>query len=434
MKARTILPAAVVAVAVGVGAVLGATVPQVARTAHWLLESIAPSSAQEAARGRAGGGDGHAGGHGGHAHAHGPGEAHAEEGGEGSLTLTAEQIEAAGIRLAEVGGGTIARRVTVPGTVAANADRLARVPARVAGIVAELRRRPGDQVAAGEVLAVVESREIAEAKADYLAALRTEALARTTAERERRLWERRVTAEQDHLKAQAEAEEARIRLDLAQAKLAALGLGPEEIAALRRQPLGALRRQEIHAPLAGRVIERRVALGAAVAPETETFVVADLSVVWVEMAIAADDLAQVHEGQDVVIAGQGTDRRGEGRVIFISPVLDAESRTARAVAEFPNPDGAWRPGAFVSAAIATDERAVDVVVPPDALQTMGGETVVFVRTAEGFERREVVLGRRDERGTEVVFGLDAGETIAVTNTFVLKAELGKSEAAHGHAH
>jgi cobalt-zinc-cadmium efflux system membrane fusion protein len=65
---------------------------------------------------------------------------------------------------------------------------------------------------------------------------------------------------------------------------------------------------------------------------------------------------------------------------------------------------------------------------------MGSETVVFVRTAEGFERREVVLGRRDERGAEVVFGLDAGETIAVTNTFVLKAELGKSEAAHGHAH
>ena len=361
----------------------------------------------------------------GHAH---EGEAHAE----GELHMSAEQIEAAGIRLLEIGGGIIARQVTVPGTITASADRLARVPARVAGTVAELRRRLGDQVAAGDVLAVVESREIAEAKADYLAALRSEALARTTFERERRLWERKISAEQDFLKARTEAEEARIRVDLTRAKLSALGLGLNEINALPGQPTDALRRQEVRAPLAGRITDRRIDLGGAVSPDTEAFVVADLSAVWVEMTVPAGDLAYVREGQMVRVPSPGSGEPGEGRIIFLSPVLDNQTRTARAVAELPNPEGVWRPGAFVTASIATEEQAVELLVPTDALQTIEGETVVFVRTAEGFEKREVVLGRRDEGGAEVVFGLDAGEQIATANSFVLKAELGKSEAGHEH--
>lgn len=351
-------------------------------------------------------------------------EAHAE----GELHLTAEQIEAAGIQMAEVSGGTIARHVTVPGTVTASADRLARVPARVAGTVTELRRRLGDTVASGDVLAVVESREIAEAKAGYLAALRTEALARTTADRERRLWERKISAEQDFLKARTDAEEARIQLDLSRAKLSALGLGAQEITALPGQPTEALRRQEVRATLAGRVTDRRIDVGASVSPETEAFVVADLSVVWVEMTISASDIAFVREGQTVAVAG--ADQPVEGKIIFLSPVLDNQTRTARAVAELPNPDGAWRPGAFVTAAIATAEQPVARRVALEALQTVEAKTVVFVRTEEGFETRQVTLGRRDERAAEVLSGLEPGEQVATTGSFVLKAELGKAEAEH----
>lgn len=370
----------------------------------------------------------------GHGHNHGPGEAHEEGENEGAISLTEEQIRAAGIEVGAVGGGVIARRVTVPGTIAPNADRLARVAARVTGTVVELRRRLGESVAVGDVLAVVESREIAEAKAEYLAALRTEALARNTAERERRLFERRVSPEQDALKAQTEAEEARIRLDLARAKLAALGLSTAEIEALPQQPIASLRRQEIRAPIAGRITERRLDLGAAVAPDTLAFVVADLSAVWVEMAVPGGEVGDIRDGQAVLVRRQDAEPAGEGRIIFASPVLDTETRTARVVAELPNPSGAWRPGSFVTATIATEEHEVEIRIPQAALQTMGMETVVFVRTEQGFERREVVVGRRDEQVAEIVFGLDAGERIAVSNTFVLKAEIGKAEAAHGHAH
>ncbi|MBL6454979.1 efflux RND transporter periplasmic adaptor subunit [Belnapia sp. T6] len=361
------------------------------------------------------------------------GQDHAEEAhGEGELHLTAEQIEAAGIRLADIGEGRIARQLSAPGTITASADRLARVPARVAGTVTELHRRLGDQVAAGEVLAVVESREMAEAKATYLAAVRAEALARTTAERERRLWERKISAEQDFLKARTEAEEARIRVDLSRAKLSALGLGTAEIEALPSQPTDALRRQEIRAPLAGRVTDRRIDIGTSVSPETEAFVVADLSVLWVELAISASDLAHLREGQAVHLTGGATGQAGEGKVVFVSPMLDSQTRTARAVAELPNPDGRWRPGAFVTAGIATEAQSVALSVPTEALQTVEGRTVVFVRTEGGFIKREVVLGRRDERSAELVSGAQAGEQVATANSFVLKAELGKGEAEHAH--
>jgi cobalt-zinc-cadmium efflux system membrane fusion protein len=307
--------------------------------------------------------------------------------------------------------------------VAANADRLAHVPARVAGIVTALNKRLGDMAAAGEVLAVVESAEIAAAKGDYLATSRTTELARVTFEREQRLWQRKVSAEQDFLKARTEWQEAQIRLDLARQKLAALGLGQAEVEALRRR--------EVRAPIAGRITARPKMLGDAVSAEAEVYTLADLSTVWVEMAVPPADLAFVKEGMAVRIRGEG-EARGEGRVVFLSPVLDPETRSARAVVEAPNPEGAFRPGGFATAEVATEERRVDVLVPRAAVQEIGGESVVFVRTPDGFEKREVVLGRGDREGVEVVFGLDEGERYAAANTFVLKAELGKSEAEHAH--
>ena len=341
----------------------------------------------------------------------------------GVVRMDEEGIQEAGIRTALADGGVVARHVRVPGTVVANADRLVRVPARVSGVVAELHRRPGDQVAIGDLLAVVGSREIADAKSEYLAAHRAEQLARTTFERERRLWDRRVSAEQDFLRARADWDAARIRLDLAQQKLAALGLGEAEIAALPRQPTAALPRKEIRAPIVGRITERSVDIGGAVSPETQAFVVADLSSVWVETAVPAADLAFVREGQPVTVVGPVPGLRGEARLIFVSPTLDSQTRAARAVAEMPNPDGAWRPGIFVAASVQTAEQPVQVLLPREAVQTVDGRPVVFVRTDQGFEKREVTLGRGDDRAVEVVSGLAAGEPVAVVKTFLLKAEL-----------
>lgn len=412
---------AVPVLAVLAGLALAAAVPSIPLTAR-RLAGLPVVPAAEAARQAAAAPATDAHGHGAGAH---------DEAEEGKIAMTAEQVDAAGIQVAPVGSGVLVSRVAVPGVLAASQDRLARVTARVGGTVAEVRKGLGEQVARGDVLVVIESREIADAKGEFLAASRTAALAETTLAREARLWKQRISAEQDFLQARGSAEEARIRVDLARQKLSALGLSDAEVAGLPRQPVAALRRLEVRAPIAGQVTARAAVLGAAVGGDAELFTVADLSALWVEMAIPPRDLPMARQGQSVTVSGEG-DAKGAGRIVFLSPLLDPETRSARAVAELDNAEGLWRPGAFVTANLATAEQAVDVVVPRDAVQEVEGAKVVFVRTPEGFEKREVALGREDAAGFEAIFGLDAGTEIAVGNAFALKAELGKSEAGHSH--
>ncbi len=319
----------------------------------------------------------------------------------GVVKLAPDQISAAGIDVAEVGKGAVARRIVVPGTITIHADRIARISVKLSATVAELRKKIGDSVARDEVLAVLESREVADAKSDYLAARLTNEL------------------QQDLFK---------MKLDITRQKLIALGVDDQEIAGLPTLAERLLPRQDVRSPIAGRVVERKVDLGTAVGRdnlETELFVVADLDRVWVDLAVSPTDLPSIKEGQAVVIASRSVPQKAEGRVIFISPLLDKETRTARVVAEIDNADGRWRPGSFVSATLATDERPAAIVVPVAAVQSIGGEKVVFRRTPEGFQMRPIVTGRSDERWTEVTGGLQAGEPIAVSNTFLLKSELMK---------
>lgn len=235
---------------------------------------------------------GHSHGKTGGGHGHGEGE---EEG--DPLKLTAEQIQQSGITVAEATEGDLVRTTTFPGTVTANPDRMAIVAAKASGVVIDLKKRLGDTVAKGELLATIESREIAEVKGELLAAQRTEALARNTHDREKNLWEKKISSEQDFLTARTALEEARIRVDLARQKLAALGLNPTDLARMSGSGSG-LQILEIRSPIAGRVVERRGAIGASVPAETELFTIADLSAVWVEASVAPGDLAFVKEGED----------------------------------------------------------------------------------------------------------------------------------------
>jgi cobalt-zinc-cadmium efflux system membrane fusion protein len=215
-------------------------------------------------------------------------------------------------------------------------------------------------------------------------------------------------------------------MEVARQKLSALGLSESQIAALPQQPVDSLPQQEIRAPIKGRVVERKVDLGMAVGRdnlETELFVIVDLDRVWVDLAVSPADLTAVKEGQPVVVTTRAIKDRAQGEIVFISPALDKETRSARVIAEIANPAGIWRPGSFVTAAIAVEEQPASLVVPNSAIQTIEGNKVVFVRTPDGFEKRAVVSARSDHRFTEIAAGLQPGEVIAATNTFPLKAEL-----------
>jgi membrane fusion protein, heavy metal efflux system len=348
-----------------------------------------------------------------------------------SIRLTNDQIEMAGIELAPVQDGTLVRRIVVPGTIVPHADRIVRVSAKLSGTVAELRKKLGDPVARGEVIAVLESREVANATSEYLAARLNSDLQQNISQRDQALWDRHIIADQPLLRSQGAAAQARVTFDIALQKLLALGVTEDEITALPGEPETSLRRQEIRAPISGRVVDRKVDIGAVVGRdnlETELFTVADLDRVWVELAVGPSDLPIVRDGQTVSVAAHGLSSRAVGSIVFISPMLDRDTHSARVVAEIANPDGNWRPGSLVHAVVSVEERSLALAVPASAVQTIDRMRIVFVRTPTGFDRRRVTMGDGDDRLFEVLSGVRSGETIAVTNTFALKAELLKSLA------
>jgi cobalt-zinc-cadmium efflux system membrane fusion protein len=343
------------------------------------------------------------------------------------IRMNQERIALAKIEQIKVGPATMATRLSVPAVIAPDADHVAHVSVKLSGTVAELRKNIGDEVEKGEVLGALESREVADAKSEYMAARLSNDLQQDLAARDKVAWGSKAIPEQQYIRSRNAASQTAMRLDIARQKLLALGVNESEISAIPQAPEGTLRLQNVRAPISGRVAERKVDLGTAVGRdnlETELFVIVDLSRVWVEMAVNSSDLPAVREGQSVAVSVRGG-LVGTGKIIFVSPLLDKDTRAARVVATLNNPDRLWRPGSFVTAAIAVDSRTVAVAVPAAAVQSMNGRKVVFVRTSEGFEKRDVVLGLRDDGMVEVTSGLAAGETIASSNTFSLKAELSK---------
>jgi len=364
--------------------------------------------------------------------AHAENAADAEHHNDGLIKLDDAQIDSGKFTVAEAGPGMLAKRIRVSGAIVPSGDRIARVAVRLLGTVAELRKRLGDPVQAGEVVAVIESREVADAKSEYLGARLVFDLQQTLFSRSQRLFDGKVISENDFLRARTTFEDARVKIETARQKLFALSLTAEQIEASPQQPVEILRRQELRAPISGRVAERRVELGSLVGregQESELFVIVDLAVVWADLAVPPSELANIHEGQQIAIRIGGGEP-SPATIMFVSPLLDRDTRAARVVASVDNASRAWHPGTFVTAEIPTEEVKAEIVVPLMAVQAIKGGSTVFIRTADGFEARKVAVGRQDGRAAEITSGLSPGERIATSNTFVLKSDLGKAEADH----
>lgn len=362
-----------------------------------------------------------------HGHAHGSGEQESE----GLIKLSAAQIEDSGIGMAPVMSGKLVKEVAVPGRIAINADAQAKIVPKLSGTAARIEKQLGEAVQKGDLLAALESREMADAKAEYLASWRAEELAQSIFEREERLWNQKVTAEQDYLTAKNGHQAAKIKLDLAHQRLHTIGLSDDEIKNLPKiADEGQYRFYEIRSPIDGRVTTRDIVLGQVVGTDREIFTIADLAKVWVEMAISPGDLTFAREGQEVRVAAG--EQKGTGKIIALSPVIDPETRSAKAIAELDNAGNVWKLGDYVNARLMSGEQEANLIVPQAAIQTVNGNKVVFVSEGGGFRARPVTTGRSDSMNVEVLSGLEFGETIATSNTFTLKAELGKSEAEHEH--
>lgn len=339
---------------------------------------------------------------------------HAGEGAEGALEMTPEALEASGVVVQPVGVGGFAGEILAQATVTAAPDGQAVLTARAAGAVTRIYKRLGDPVRAGETLAVVESREAAQIAADRTVAAARADLAEKALARERRLFEQRVSARQDYEQAQAQAAAANAEARRARSAAGAANLTSDG------------RGVAVSSPISGRVTAAAASLGAYVQPETELFRVADPRRVQVEASVSGPDAARVAPGDRAVVE-TADGRTLEGRVRSITPALDAQTRAATAVLDAPA--AGLQPGQSLRARITPrgSGASTGAVVPEEAVQTVEGRDVVFVRTARGFQATPVRVGQRGGGRAEILGGLKPGQAIAARGAFLLKAELGKGE-------
>jgi cobalt-zinc-cadmium efflux system membrane fusion protein len=345
--------------------------------------------------------------------------------GEKIVHLDEAAVKESGIETATAGPGTLQVHETLSGEIAFNSDSLAHIVPRVPGVVREVHKNLGDIVRTGDVLAVLESRDLADAKAAYLAALARLALAQANFTREERLQQEKITAEKDFLESKQALAEAEITLRSAEQKLHALSLTEADVQALPSHSETSYTRYEITAPIDGTVVEKHIVLGEVFKDDSNPcFVIADLTSVWVDLKVHQQDLSHIRPGQAVVING-GADLQTEGTIAFVSNIVSETSRMAFARMTIPNPEGCWRPGLFVTGQVVIDEVSVPVVVSKDALVRLDGQACVFLQTDRGFMPQAVMVGRSNESSVEITAGLEAGQGYVSRGAYALKSELNK---------
>jgi cobalt-zinc-cadmium efflux system membrane fusion protein len=358
----------------------------------------------------------------------GKGDEHDEgkHGGEagGVIRFSDDQIKLAGITMQTAAAAHLDTFIRMPGQIALNEDRTAHVTPRAPGAVQAVEATLGQRVRKGDVLAVIASAEIANQRGELAALEKRVAYARSVYASEKTLWEEKISARQDYLKAESELREAEIGLQIARQKLAALGG--------QRGGSGASNRLQVRAPFGGTIVEKHVALGEVVGADTRIFTVSDLASVWADVVVPAKDLDIVRVGTDAVIRSVASSTTAPGKVSFVSSLIGEESRSAKARVVLSNPKSAWRPGLFVNVDIVTGSAQVPLAVSREALQTIEGRQVVFKRVDEGFVAQPVSTGRSDGRLVEIVSGMKAGEQYAGAGSFAIKAEQAKGDAEHAH--
>jgi membrane fusion protein, heavy metal efflux system len=322
----------------------------------------------------------------------------------------------AGLTFAAAESGELAPLVHVTGTVTFDPDRVAAVGARIAGRVRKVDKLEGDLVKRGDVLAEIESAELGEAQAALISA-RAQALAASANEqREKALAEAKISSFRDAELAAASAAAARAELLAAESRVHAMGGRADG------EP-GVLLLQS---PLAGKVVTRNLSRGQFVEPTLTAFKVADLSRVFVELAVFERDVAAIRRGDKVEITPtSGSAAAVSGTVAYAGDEIDLETKTAAVRVIVEQPAIPLRPGQSVLAKIQTQTRAPNaLLLPREAVTSVDGKTTVFVaHDATSVEPRALQIGLQDAKHVEVLDGVRAGERVVVSGVFALKSEI-----------
>lgn len=436
---------------------------------------------------------------------------------EARAELSEESVKNAGIIVSPVGPAQLNNTLKLTGEIGLNEEKLVHIVPRLDGIAKRVFKDLGDKVAKGEIMALLDSRELADAKTNYLAALKQSKLAladlkretllfkntsimldllsqeknleiiyaelkglqigesrqllipaygklnlaKSVYLREKGLFGKGISSQSEYLAAvedfkSAEARYAALRekisydgqwavrqkqrnsemetlkLQTARQQLFTLGLGRIEVESLTGQDGSLYTQYELRAPVSGVVIQKHLTTGEAVKGDDAIFLLADLSDVWVNIAIPSKDLKFVELGQKVIVRDENLEMEAIGKMTYLSSIIDEKTRTITGRVVIPNRQGRWRPGGFVTVELIFEERRVPLAVTAESIQTIRDWSVVFVKYGNFFEARPLELGESDGRWIEVLDGLKRGEQYVSQNSFSVKAEIEKSSATHSH--
>lgn len=342
---------------------------------------------------------------------------------EPGLRLSAEELQAAGVKVAPLQEQDVNEQVVVTATIQANQDKLARIAPRVGGRVTKVMANLGDKVDLGQPLALIDSIEIGEAQSAYAQALTEHALAKASVERAEKLYADQIIPQKDYLRIRADFEKSKAVLRAANDRRQALGIAGQTGSTTTGPSVFA-----VLAPFAGTIIEKQAVLGELGQSEKPLFSIADLSSVWIETNLYEKDLGKIKTGAPALVTTEAyPGETFKGRVTYISSVMDKESRTVRARVEVPNPDTRLKLEMFATAAIAATRMSKALLLPDDAVVLIQGQPTAFVQDASGFEARAVDLGDKLNGKVVLKAGIRPGENVVTSGAYALKAKMMKAQ-------
>jgi cobalt-zinc-cadmium efflux system membrane fusion protein len=332
-----------------------------------------------------------------------------------------------------------AASVTLPGVLRLNEQRTVQITSLLEGKVVSLGAELGASVRKNQVLVTIHAPALAQAKTAFLQAAARAELTTREYERARMLLQQEATDQKEALRRKAEFESANIEFGVAESNLHSFGLDQPSVDALlrhARQPGEGNRHDEladpylqVTSPIDGRIIERDVITGQHILPEQTLFTVADLSTLWAVLDAREPDLPFLATGRKVRIrTGVYAGRTWDGRILHVGDVVDEKSRTVKVRVETQNDGLPLKPNMYIQGEVLEAVSTRDVLtVPAEAVQTINGEPVVFVRVGtDRFAVRPVEPGDRNGDRRIILRGLDGTEAVVLTGAFNLKGELLKS--------
>ncbi len=370
-----------------------------------------------------------------------------EENQHEDIKVTTEKQKQWGIEMGKVAAISISSKINLPGVISLNQNKTAHISSLIEGKVVSLLTDLGDYVKKGQTMLILNSPQFSQAKAEFFQCITNLNLKRKEFERSKVLYEQKAIEKKEFLRREAEYSEAIIKHDCAKSHLNSLGFSATHIESLIKKyeslddNPSSLEVNEpylpIISPLSGKVIFRDAMIGEHIEPEKILFTVSDLSSIWALLDAYEKDLPFIKRDSRVKIKSTlYPDKEFEGKITYISDMIDEKLRTAKVRVEVGNLEMLLRPNMFIEGMIENENKKEKLlIVPQEAVQNINGKKVVFIQEEEEiFAAQEVKIGEEIDGNIIIAEGLNSNQEVVTKGAFYLKAELNKESFGEAHVH